>query len=186
MIKSLLLKKRIDYDASQLHPHWIFRNHGLLGDAIVAFIGEAHVPSEKMVDLFDVKEKEYIYSPQMLHFIVEHFDTDLQMAIYRQLILIVAVKEELEGYEVMVQRIGDDLYVKRAKLSVSVATSSVLSTLIHVGLNIETEGTPVKTIGLREMGVKDISAFAENVMLRYKRELERIYDARCKAKGLIG
>ncbi len=186
MIKSLLLKEPVDYDASQLHPHWIFRNYGILGDAIVAFVGEAHVKSHKMVNLTDVREKEYIYSPKMLNFIVEHFNTDLEMAIYRQLILIFAIKEELDGYEVVVQRIGDDLYVERAKLSVSVATSSVVSTLIHVGLNVESHGTPVKTVGLKELGISDISSFAEKVMLRYKRELERIYEYRCKAKGIPG
>ncbi|MDD4171573.1 MAG: DUF366 family protein [Syntrophomonas sp.] len=185
MIKTLLLKDEINYDATQMHPHWIYRNHGVLGDAIVAFSGEVHVALDKMVDLTDVREKEFIYSPRMLNFIVEHFNTDLEMAIYRQLILIVAIKEELEGYEVRVQRIGDDLYVERAKLSVSIATSTVVSTLIHIGLNIETKGTPVKTAGLKELGITDISAFAQNVMLRYKRELERIYEARCKARGII-
>jgi hypothetical protein len=42
----------------------------------------------------------------------------------------VAIKEELEQYEIKVQRIGDDLYINRGKLSVSIATSSVISTLL--------------------------------------------------------
>jgi hypothetical protein len=76
-------------------------------------------------------------------------------------------------------------YIERGKLSVSIATSSVVSTLIHIGLNIETEGTPVKTVGLKNLGIADVASFAENVMLRYKRELERIYDARCKVRGIV-
>lgn len=185
MLKTLLIKEDIDYDASQLRPHWIYRNHGLLGDAIVAFFGQVNVNYDQMFDLIDVREKESIYSPRMLNFIVEHFDNNLEKAIYRQFILIMAIKEELEKYEVSIQRIGDDLYIDRAKLSVSIATSTVVSTLIHTGLNIETEGTPVKTIGLKDLGIPDYAAFAENVMIRYKRELERIYEARCKARGII-
>jgi hypothetical protein len=185
MIKTLLLKNQINYDGSQLQPHWIYRNFGVLGDAVVAFTGEVNVALDKMVDLTDVREKEFIYSPQMLNFIIEHFTDGLEMAIYRQLMFMVAIKEELEQYEIVVKRIGDDLYINRGKLSVSIATSSVISTLIHIGLNIETDGTPVKTVGLRELGIADISAFAENVMLSYKRELERIKEARCKVRGIV-
>ncbi len=185
MIKTLLLKNQINYDGTQLQPHWIYRNFGVLGDAVVAFTGEVNVSLDKMVDLVDVRERDHIYSPLMLNFIIEHFSDSLEVAIYRQLMFMVAIKEELEQYEIVVQRIGDDLYINRGKLSVSIATSSVISTLTHIGLNIETEGTPVKTAGLNELGIADISAFAENIMLRYKRELERIKEARCKVRGII-
>ena len=184
MINTLLCPEQINYDGTQLRPHWIYRNFGLLGDAVIAFLGEVSVSLDKMVDLADVKEQEYIYSPLMLNFIIEHFSTDLETAVYKQLLFMVAIKEELEQLEIAVQRIGDDLYVDRAKLSVSIATRSIVSTLIHVGLNIETEGTPVKTLGLKELGVADLNSFAEAVMLRYKRELERIYEARCKVRGI--
>lgn len=185
MIKTVFLEEPVNYDGTQLQPHWIFRNYGLMGDAMVAFVGEVNVRLDKMVDLTDVKEQEPIYSPRMLNFIVEHFDTNLEMAIYRQLLLMVAIKEELETYEITIQRVGDDLYIERGKLSVSIATSSMVSTMIHVGLNIETEGTPVKTDGLNQLGISDISSFAGNIMLRYKRELERIYESRCKVRGIV-
>jgi len=185
MIKTLLLTDRIDYDGTQLKPHWIYSNFGVLGNAIVAFTGEVHVNLDKMVDLTDVREREHIYSPLMLNFIVEDFATDLEAAVFKQLLLMVAIKEELEQYEIYVKRVGDDLYLERGKLSVSIATRSVVSSLIHVGLNIETEGTPVKTVGLKELGIPDINSFAEGVMLSYKRELERIYEARCKVRGIV-
>ena len=115
MMKTLLLRDEIRYDASQLRPHWIYRQHGLLGDAIVAFFGPAQVDTDKMMDLKEIREKEAIYSPRMLHFIAEHFDTDLEKAIYRQFILTMAIKEELELREIQLQRIGDDLYRDRGK-----------------------------------------------------------------------
>ncbi len=183
MIKTLGITDPVSYDGSQLQSHWIYRKYGILGDAVVAFTGEVNVNLDKMVDLVDVQVKEFIYSPLMLNFIVEHFNTDLELAIYRQRLFMVCIKEELEQYEIEVNRLGDDLYVNRGKLSVSIATCTTVSTLIHVGLNIETQGTPVKTIGLNELGINDISAFADKVMLRYKMELEQIYEARCKVKG---
>lgn len=185
MFKTLLIEDSFVYDGNQLKPHWIYRNFGLMGDAVVAFTGEACVPRERMIDLYDVKENDHIYSPLMLNFVIEHFDTDLELAVYRQRIFMVAIKEELEQYGARVHRLGgDDLYVERRKLSVSVATSSVSSTMIHIGLNIDTEGTPVKTAGLKELGITDVSAFADNVMRRYQTELENIYEARCKVKGI--
>lgn len=183
MIKTLVINDPTSYDGSQLQSHWIYRKYGVLGDAVVAFSGEVNVNLDKMVDLADVKVKEFIYSPLMLNFIVEHFSTNLELAIYRQRLFMVCIKEELEHYEIEVSRLGDDLYINRGKLSVSIATCTTVSTLIHIGLNIETQGTPVKTVGLNELGVTDISAFADNVMLRYKMELEKIYEARCKVKG---
>jgi len=183
MIKTLVVHEPVRYDGSQLQSHWIYRNYGILGDAVAAFSGEVDVNLDKMVDLADVQVKEFIYSPFMLNFIIEHFNTDLELAVYRQRLFMVCIKEELEQYEIEVGRMGDDLYVNRGKLSISIATCTTVSTLIHVGLNIETQGTPVKTIGLNELGIGDINAFADKVMLRYKMELEQIYEARCKVKG---
>ncbi len=184
MIKTLVYKEPTTYNGDQLQAHWIYKNFGLLGDAVVAFPGEVNVGLNKMVDLVDVNVQEDIYSPLMLNFMIEHFNTDLELAVYRQRLFMVAIKEELEQYEIPVQRMGDDLYVNRGKLSVSIATISLVSTLIHVGLNIETIGTPVKTSGLKELGISDIFAFADKVILRYKMELEQIYEARCKVRGI--
>lgn len=184
MVKTLFIEEQIDYWGTQLAPHWIYTKYGLPGDAIVAFIGEAKVPLNNMVDLKDRMENAFIYSPLMLHFLIEHFDSNLELAVYRQRMFIIAVKEELEQFEIPVNRRGDDLYVSKGKLSVSIATRSLVSTLIHVGLNIETKGTPVNTAGLGQLGIADVKSFAENVMIRYKRELEQIYEARCKVRGL--
>lgn len=184
MLKTLYVADPIVYDGNQLRPHWIYRNFDLLGDAVVAFRGEVNVDLDHMVDLSDVKNREHIYSPEMLNFIIEHFHTNLPLAIYQQRMFMVAIKEELEQYELPITRMGDDLYVNRGKLSVSVATVSTVSSLIHVGLNIDTKGTPIKTAGLKELKINDLSSFAEAVMLRYKRDMESIEEARYKVRGI--
>lgn len=184
MIKTLVTDKQITYDGSQLQSHWIYNNFNLIGDAVVAFIGESNVLLDNMIDLIDVHRKESIYSPLMLNFIFEHFNPNLELAIYRQWMFMALIKEELDMFEITVNRVGDDLYYNKGKLSVSVATVSNVSSLMHIGLNINTEGTPIKTAGLKELGIADIKAFADTLMVRYKRELEHIDEARCKVRGV--
>ncbi|WP_054695618.1 DUF366 family protein [Syntrophomonas palmitatica] len=183
-MKTLYVDERINYTGEELRAHWIYSRFGILGDAVVAFKGEVNVPRDKMIDISEVKENSYIYSPLMLNFIIEHFCNDLDLGIYRQRLFMVCILEELLQHSVPATRRGDNIYIHKNKLSVSIATATTVSTLIHVGLNIESAGTPVDTSGLTELGIQDISSLAENIMLRYIRELEQINDARCKVRAV--
>ncbi len=185
----LFTDREITYDGHQLAPHWIYRRFDLLGDAVVAFLGPCRVELSEMVDLEDVNDNAPIYSPRMLHLIAEFFSGDLHLTVYRQRLLIVTAKELLETLTTRrVTRKGDDLYLDRAdgragKLSVSIATASATSTLIHTGFNIQTEGTPVPTIGLDELGV-DVISFTTTLLARFAGELASIWDARCKVRAV--
>ncbi len=185
----LFTEREITYDGHQLAPHWIYRQFDLLGDAAVAFIGPCRVELGEMVDLEDVKDNAPIYSPRMLHLIAEFFSGDLHLTVYRQRLLIVTAKELLETLTTRrVIRKGDDLYLDRAdgrpgKLSVSIATVSATSTLIHTGFNVRTEGTPVPTVGLDELSV-DVASFATTLLARFAAELHGIWDARCKVRAV--
>lgn len=185
MLKTLYLNRSIKYSGKELEPHWIYRNFDIMGDAAIAFCGEVNVPQSFMLDQTDILDQAYIYSPLMLSFIIEHFDNDLNLALYRQRLFMIGMKEELEQLDIRVVRRGEALYANNGKLTVSVASSSNVSTLLHIGINIETAGTPVKTAGLAELGVKDIHSFADNVLLRYRIELEQIYEARCRVRGIM-
>lgn len=183
-MKNQFIDTTLNYTGEELSAHWIYRKFGIMGDAIVAFIGEVNVTRDNMIDLSEAIDQSYIYSPSMLNFMVEHFDHDLNLAIYRQRLLMICIMEELDQLGISVSRRGDNLFVHKAKLSISIATANTVSTLIHVGLNIDTAGTPVETAGLTQLGVGDIGSFAQNVMLRYTREIEQIYDARCKVRSV--
>lgn len=180
-----LIEKEIKYIGSQLAPHWIYKNFKLQGDAIVAFIGECEVALTEMVDIEDVINNEPIYSKSMLSFITEQFNVNLVEGVFRQRLLICIIKELLEERGVFVVRNGDDLMIDGKKLSVSIATKSTTSILIHTGLNIVSEDAPVKASGLTsELGITDIKEFALEVMKRYSEELEDINLASTKVRGV--
>lgn len=184
-MKTKFIDEEIKYIGSQLAPHWIYKNFGLQGDAIVAFVGECDVKLTEMVDIEDVINNEPIYSKSMLSFISEQFGIGLTEGVFRQRLLICVIKELLEEKGVFVVRNGDDLMIDGGKLSVSIATKSITSVLIHTGLNILSEGTPVKASGLNsELGIKDIKEFAIEVMKRYSEEIDDIILAGTKVRGV--
>lgn len=185
MMKTKFLDKDIKYIGSQLAPHWIYKNFGIQGDSIVAFIGECDVKLSEMVDIEDVINNEPIYSKSMLSFISEQFGIGLVEGVFRQRLLICIIKELLEKRGVFVVRNGDDLMIDGKKLSVSIATKSTTSVLIHTGLNILSEGAPVAASGLSsELGIDDIKDFAIEIMTRYSEEIEDIVLASTKVRGV--
>jgi len=184
-MKTLFIEKEIKYIGSQLSPHWIYKNFNILGDSIVAFVGEVDVDLSEMVDIEDVINNEPIYSKKMLNFIIEQFDISLIGMVCAQRLFISIIKEVLEEYKVNVLRDGDDLFFDNRKLSVSIATKSITSCLIHTGLNIIREGAPIQASDLTEIGINDIREFAIKVMNKYKNEIESIKDATYKVRGVI-
>lgn len=184
-MKTKFIDKEIKYIGSQLAPHWIYKNFNIQGDAIVAFIGECEVKLTEMVDIEDVINNEPIYSKSMLSFITEQFGINLIEGVLRQRLLITIIKELLEEHGIFVVRNGDDLMINNRKLSVSIATKSITSVLIHTGLNIVSENAPVAASGLEsELGITDIKSFAIEVMKRYSEELNDIKLAATKVRGV--
>jgi len=171
--------QEIPYTGKELRSHWIMQQFGIRGDAIVAFVGPCDVPISSMVDLADVAAGEHIRARSMLHFIAEFFDTDLDKAILRQRLLVANAQALLSAAGADVLRTGDDLYCRDRKLSVSIATVSPVSTLIHFAINIDESGAPVPAIGLPELGV-DPAPFAEALLGAFRDELDSARDARCK------
>lgn len=185
-MKTKYIDKEIKYIGSQLAPHWIYKNFKIQGDAIVAFKGECKVDLTEMVDIEDVINDEPIYSKMMLSFISEQFGIGLTEGVLRQRLLMSIIKELLEERGIFVVRNGDDLMIDGKKLSVSIATKSITSVLIHTGLNILSEGAPVKASGLTsELGIEDIEDFAKEVMKKYAEEIDDIKLAATKVRGVI-
>lgn len=184
-MKTKFIDEEIKYIGSQLSPHWIYKNFKIQGDSIVSFIGECEVKLTEMVDIEDVINNEPIYSKSMLSFISEQFNVSLVEGVFRQRLLICIIKEALERRGFVIKRNGDDLFFDNKKLSVSIATKSATSILIHTGLNIISDGTPILTSGLSsEMKINDIKDFAVEIMNKYSEEIDDIILASTKVRGV--
>lgn len=187
-MKTLFIKDEIKYTGVQLAPHWIYKNFNIMGNAIVAFIGECEVKLDHMVDIEDVINNEPIYSKKMLSFIEENFNSSLEEMVYKQRLLVTITKELIEkkSPSVKITRSGDDLYIGEKKLSVSIATKSITSTLIHFGLNIDAENAPINAADLiKDAQINNIEEFAKELLTAYKEETNDISLAACKVRGVI-
>jgi len=179
------IEEETKYTGNELAPHWIYKNFRLQGDAIVAFVGECEVKLTEMVDIEDVINQEPIYAKKMLNFIVENFNIGLVEGVVRQRLLMCIIKEVLEKElkNIPVTRDGDDLFVNGKKLSVSIATKSLTSVLMNIGLNIDPSGAPIDAIGLDFLKIRDVKGFAKQIMLKYSEEIDDIILASTKVTG---
>ncbi|MFH2001260.1 MAG: DUF366 family protein, partial [Planctomycetota bacterium] len=160
------------------------RNFNVRGDSIVVFTGPMDIDPSRIADLEDLLEGDEIRSPLMLHFIVEIFQASLESTVLMQRLLIRLAADRLVMHGVAGLTVsGDDLYIQDSKLSVSIAAPSPVSCMIHLGLNIETEGVPVKAIGLRELGI-EAGPFGEEVARAWTKELESIRWAISKVRAI--
>lgn len=178
-------KKELAYTGKELRSLFIFHQFGLQGNALVAFEGPCRVELPEMVDQEDVKANAPIYSPWMLHFLGEFFGEDLEKTLLRQRLLMAVILDLLRETAPGVpwRRVGNDLYVRNRKVSVSIATASPVSTLLHAGLNVRTRGAPVPAFGLKEAGISP-AGLAAKILKRFQEEAEGIAMARCKVRGV--
>ena len=177
------IQKRILYTGEQLHSLWAYHTFGLQGDSAVAFCGPCDVRPEHMRDMEDLKSGASIASENMLHFIIEQFGSNLQTTVLRQRVFMARMAEEINRRlrEPRIRRDGSDLYDERRKLTVSIASVSPVSGLIHAGINISSRNTPVPTRGLEDY---DIPAqdFANTMLQAYAGECAAAARACCKVR----
>ncbi|MCK5940399.1 MAG: DUF366 family protein [Planctomycetes bacterium] len=177
-------QERISYDGSQLRAHWLLDRFGLVGDAIAAFRGPCLVQRDEIADLEDL-DGPGIAADEMVHFVWESFaTTELLLAVHRQRLFAAQVREVVQQHAptAAVRRDGDDLYVADAKLSISIATVTPVSALIHFAVNARLGGAPVSIASLAELGV-DPDRFAHDVLQRVADEQATIAAARAKVRG---
>ncbi len=191
-MKQKFIAQKINYDGSQLSPLFAYMHHAVHGDSIVAFEGACHVGFDKMIDAEDLVAKAKIESDSMLHFIVEMFHQDLTTAVSLQRLLVSIAEDILNSTSTVLKnkkiwREGDDLYLDKKdvahKLTISIASKSAVSTMIHLGFNIKNEGTPVATCSLEDLKI-NAKKFAEVLMEEFCSEYNSIIAATQKVKPL--
>ena len=200
------IDKEFAYDGTQLRSLYAYLDHGLLGDSIVSWVGPCHIDFAHMVDGEDLLAKAEIRGGRMVHFIVEKFQSTLPEMVALQRMLTVIAKGVImhkiaapspspaDGItpsgtathsRFPIRREGDDIYVGLAdgegKLSISIATMSPSSGLIHFAVNVTNEGTPVKTASLEDLRFA-AREFAELVLEKFAAECVSIKEATMKVK----
>ncbi len=193
-MKHLKLNNDTNYDGSQIEPYWAFKTFGLKDSSIVSWIGPMEIKPDHLIDFEDVGIE--IKGNKMLHFIIEHFDSqpaNLNLCYHRQRIFVLIIKDILNDFGMATSRDGDDLFFKKndhenGKLSVSIATCSISSMKIHFALNLTEKGTPntVNTAALLEaevdIGMDQVNKIAENACEKYIKEISSIKSDITKTK----
>ncbi len=183
-MQSKWIEQNFKYNGEQLKSLFIYGKFEILGNAIVSWQGPCDVSFEHMVDAEDLRNQSPIQSDQMLHFISEVFHRDLLLGITLQRLLTVIIYEQVAQMSgKKISRDGDDLFFDNRKLSVSIATISPVSSLIHFGLNVENSGTPVPTSCLTELGI-ETKQFAQAVMNKFAKEWISIEAASLKTRAV--
>ena len=107
------------------------------------------------MDLEDSLSYDFIKSESMVHFIIEIPEATIrETVVWQRLFMrLIAARLTSDVDDLYIKVDGDDLMIENQKLSVSIATLSRFSGLIHVGININVgPECPVSAIGLIDIG----------------------------------
>ena len=184
-MRSFFVRDEILFTGEQIGSFWAYKNYDILGDNIVAFIGPCQIEEKYIIGIDHFKKKTQIKSQRMLHFMVEHFDLDLERAILRQKLLVDILKDKLNHRLKgdVLQRWGDDLFDSGFKLTVSATVRTSVSTKIHLGINVSSKDTPVKTKGLEDYKI-DPNDISQAVMDQYRLDMRLISQKLCKTRSI--
>jgi hypothetical protein len=181
-MKTKWIEKSLKYDGTQLRSLFAYSNFELSGDSVVAFRGACDISFDHMVDFEDVLQKSQICGSDMIHFIVEMFDRNLREGVFAQRMLASIIGDYIqEKSQKKLRREGDDLYLKDKKLSISIATKSPISTLVHFAVNVSNSGTPVPTCCLEDLGMNP-ETFVKDILNLFAKEYESIVFATQKVR----
>ncbi len=184
-VKARVLDKPLFYTGVELRPHWCLEQTGVYGSVITAWVGPCRVATSELVDMEDRLAAERIEAKEMLHFIAEFYGITLEAGVLYQRLFVQWCERLLrEAGMQNLRREGDDLLTPHGKLSVSIATVSPVSVLIHWALNIDGTGAPVPTAQLADLGWgrEQSLGFAKKVLEHYIGEIEEIRIAQCKVR----
>lgn len=186
-LKSQFINQEFTYDGSQLRSLFGYLSHGVQGDSVISWVGPCDISNDHMVDGEDLLAGETIAGARMVHFVIERFGHSLAAAVGLQRLFASIVtdlfREHVDDPETagMFRREGDDIYFGPGKMSISIATVSPVSALIHFAVNVTNEGTPVKTASLDDIDFPP-EEFARQAMKRLADEVASIDEALVKVR----
>lgn len=201
-----ILDSEMLYTGEQLRSLFNYEKTGRKGDSAVVFKGGMDVATSHMVDMEDVIKKDFIWSPLALNFIVEIFHINVETAVLYQRMLMQSILNTIDDFCIESSIVnedilccslkGDDIIVmdkdlKEFKLSVSIATVSHVSGLIHSGININIDDKiPVPALGLKNIFSNCVNFdqliqdFSTTILSDFKDQVESIKYASVKVRGV--
>ena len=184
MFQTYFHSKELTYFGPELSPHFILSQFRVEGSCLAAFHGPCSVKTDHLVDWEDRLQNDHIAAKSMIHFLGEFFGITLKEGVWIQRLIVSELLSMLLFKGVAATRKGDDLYIEGRKLSVSIVTASPVSVLLHLGINIDAEGAPVKAIGLKDLKI-DAREITENLLNWFKEEFESVERACVKVRPVI-
>ena len=186
MISTFFCKEKMTYFGPELRPHFILSKWGIEDSTLVAFRGPCHVKTDDLVDWEDRLALDSIRAKEMIHFLGEFFGVSLKEGIWIQRLLVSEFANFLFKLGVNVKRTGDDLFIDEKKLTVSIVTASPVSVLLHLGVNIDPEGAPVKAIGLNSfLSEEKIESLINQFLAIFELEFKSVHRASVKVRPVI-
>lgn len=178
--------KPATYDGTQLKALRNYLDYGLLGDSVLAWTGPCQISFEHMVDGEDLREQAKIEGSEMVHLVFEIFDVPLVAGVCLQRLTADharAIVLQMTGGKFALTREGDDLYWNGKKFSISIATKTANSVLVHFAVNVRNDGTPVPTCALVDFGLR-APVFAQELCVNVAEEWISIKEATWKVRTL--
>jgi hypothetical protein len=174
------------YSGLELRPHYILAKWKIEDSVLVAYRGPCEVKTDHMVDWEDRLANDFIRAKEMIHFMGEFFGPTLKEGIWIQRLLVSGVESELLRMGISVNRDGDDLFINGKKLCVSIVTASPVSILLHLGINVDSEGAPVHAIGLKHyLSEEKIESLIQTTLNRFEVEFKSVHRASVKVRAVI-
>jgi hypothetical protein len=179
-------KEQLTYFGPELRPHFILSKFNIEDSALVVFRGPCEVKTDHLVDWEDRLANDFIRAKEMVHFLGEFFGITLKEGIWIQRLIVSEIGNELLRLKLNVLREGDDLFIDEKKLSVSIVTVSPVSVLLHLGLNIDSTGAPVKATGLQDyLSKTQIDTLISSVLSRFQTEYQSVHRASVKVRPVL-
>jgi len=173
-LKSFYLEKEIEFTTALLNPKWL-KNYNIKDDGILAFLGPAHI---KVPALTKEKPATEINCKKMLHFIVQYQKINTQTLLLLQHQLLNSIINYLGPTYTKHQ---NKIYFLNLPISVSMLKYSKSTSLIYVGLYIDSTGLNFHVLDLHKLNISP-KELALQVSQFYTKEVNEIW---AKEKEII-
>ena len=187
--------KKLTYDGTQLHPTFAYKLANGCANAVI-FRGPMKVKITEMIDAEDVIKNDPIWSDDAINIVAELPFTNVVGAVALQRMMIRVIHDNLNG-GIHLRVDGDDLISGNygssdyRKYSVSIATQTAHSSLIHIGLNISAgkkapsfAGDIPNIASLPFVTDTDVMNFMCMIADELRKEINSIYSATLKVLPL--